>query len=148
MKKGTIMQNGRKLHTNFSSLLHICYSITVDKLPYRKWLYLAYFVNQGKTKKQFWKHLVQSEQLIFRKPQVDILTYSVIDTLCSCIIIMQQKAHWCGCTPSFTWSSLPDCKLRIVWVTELSLLSVVVTSTMFFSLDLALAPRQACRQTQ
>lgn len=61
---------------------------------------------------------------------------------------MKQKAHECGCTASFTWSSLPDCKLRIVWVTELSLLSVVVTSTMFFSLDLALAPRQACTQTK
>lgn len=103
---------------------------------------------KGRPKNSFENTWFKVNSLFLEKPQVDILTYSVIDTLCSCIIIMQQKAHWCGCTASFTWSSLPDCKLRIVWVTELSLLSVVVTSTMFFSLDLALAPRQACRQTQ
>ena len=44
---------------------------------------------------------------------------------------------------TFTWSFLPEANDRMVNVTELSLLSVVVTCTRFLSLGLAFAPRHA-----
>ena len=42
-----------------------------------------------------------------------------------------------------TWSIFPHCNERILYVTEFSLTSVVVTSTTFLSWGLAFAAKQA-----
>ena len=47
-----------------------------------------------------------------------------------------------------TWSIFPHCNERILYVTEFSLTSVVVTSTTFLSLGFAFAAKQAWKQKQ
>ena len=47
-----------------------------------------------------------------------------------------------------TWSIFPHCNERILYVTDFSLTSVVVTSTTFLSLGFAFAAKQAWKQKQ